>query len=337
LKYKSLFINVLKISFVIILLTWLVWSGKLDFRQLGILIQRPDILVANIFIWLFCFLFLGAFRWYLLLRGQGLYLNFAQVVRLQLIGFFFNTAIPGAVGGDIIKAVYVIRGLQSDRKTPAMLTILLDRIIGLTALFFLGSVAIVLNLDFFMSRAILYPLVFFVLGGSVAIALVLTFVLFVPDRFDFFSKISKLNYPGIMTFAGIYDAIKVYKNKPMVILQTVLIGMVIQISSVTYACFLTEAMTGVFPQFLKFMAIFTVGVMTTALPLAPGGLGVGHVAFDKLFHLIDLSGGANVFNVMVLVQLILNLTGFIPYLYFKVQNLAPVENMPLNSGSSQLS
>jgi hypothetical protein len=57
--------------------------------------------------------------------------------------------------------------------------------------------------------------------------------------------------------------------------------------------------------------------MTTALPLAPGGLGVGHVAFDKLFAMVGLQGGANVFNVMVLTQLALNLLGVFPYLLYR--------------------
>jgi uncharacterized membrane protein YbhN (UPF0104 family) len=63
--------------------------------------------------------------------------------------------------------------------------------------------------------------------------------------------------------------------------------------------------------------IFPFGTLATAIPLAPGGLGVGHAVFDKLFHLVGLPGGANVFNIYVLSQLVLNLLGFIPYLYVK--------------------
>jgi hypothetical protein len=57
--------------------------------------------------------------------------------------------------------------------------------------------------------------------------------------------------------------------------------------------------------------------MTTALPLAPGGLGLGHVAFERLFTMVGLTGGANIFNVMVLGQLSLNLLGVIPYLLYR--------------------
>jgi hypothetical protein len=65
--------------------------------------------------------------------------------------------------------------------------------------------------------------------------------------------------------------------------------------------------------------IFPFGILVTAIPLAPGGLGVGHAAFDKLFSLVGLPGGANVFNVYVLSQLFLNLLGIFPYLSLKTK------------------
>jgi uncharacterized membrane protein YbhN (UPF0104 family) len=67
--------------------------------------------------------------------------------------------------------------------------------------------------------------------------------------------------------------------------------------------------------------IFPFGILVTALPLAPGGLGVGHAAFDRLFSMVGLPGGANVFNVYVLTQLVLNLLGVFPYLYMKSDHL----------------
>ena len=309
---------------MIVLLTWLIWSGKLDFKQLNILYERPEILVANILLWLMGSLLLGGFRWYLLLKGQGLIISYYQVLRLQLIGFFFNTAIPGAVGGDIIKAIYVIKGLQSDRKTPAMLTILLDRVFGLCALFLLGAAAVISQMSLILSNPLLFPIAAFVFAGSALIILGITWVLFISDKFPIIKNIHIPNFPGSSIFIGVYHAIRVYKSCPRYIFFAILLGIVMQYCAATYAFFLTEALTGNFPNFGSFMAIFTVGVMTTALPLAPGGLGVGHIAFEKLYLLIGLTNGANVFNIMVLVQLLLNLLGLIPYLNFKSLNIPQI-------------
>ncbi len=84
-------------------------------------------------------------RWNILLRVQGIHLHPWEVIRLTMIGVFFNLAIPGAVGGDLIKMGYVARQTPGKR-TEAILTILLDRIIGLLALFMVAAVMVLASL-----------------------------------------------------------------------------------------------------------------------------------------------------------------------------------------------
>ena len=43
------------------------------------------------------------------LRAIGVRLSFWNAHRLTFIGFFFNNVVPGATGGDVVKAVYVAR------------------------------------------------------------------------------------------------------------------------------------------------------------------------------------------------------------------------------------
>jgi len=85
-------------------------------------------------------------RWGVLLRVQGIHLPAWELVRLTMIGVFFNMAIPGAVGGDLVKMGYIAR-LAPGRRTEAVLTIMLDRIIGLLALFFVATVMVLLSLS----------------------------------------------------------------------------------------------------------------------------------------------------------------------------------------------
>lgn len=74
-------------------------------------------------------------RWYILVRAQDLPFDLASALRLGLVGFYWSTFLPGSVGGDIIKAVAVAR--EQDRRTVAVATVLLDRVIGLCGLFWL--------------------------------------------------------------------------------------------------------------------------------------------------------------------------------------------------------
>ena len=67
-----------------------------------------------------------------------------------MIGIFFNLIIPGTVGEDLCK-MYYISSHSSGKTTEAVLTVMLDRIIGLFGLFLVVFVAILFSLDFLNS------------------------------------------------------------------------------------------------------------------------------------------------------------------------------------------
>jgi len=86
---------------------------------------------------------LGAVRWRLLLRVQGIHITFLESLRLTYIGWFFNTWMPGATGGDFIKAYYIAK--QTHRKPEAVTVVFLDRVIGLVSLAMLGAIAVLIS------------------------------------------------------------------------------------------------------------------------------------------------------------------------------------------------
>ncbi|MCK4284533.1 MAG: flippase-like domain-containing protein, partial [Candidatus Brocadiae bacterium] len=86
---------------------------------------------------------LGAVRWRLLLRVQGIHITFLESLRLTYIGWFFNTWMPGATGGDFIKAYYIAK--QTHHKPEAVTVVFLDRVIGLVSLAMLGTIAVLIS------------------------------------------------------------------------------------------------------------------------------------------------------------------------------------------------
>jgi len=78
------------------------------------------------------------------LRTQDVPLPFRQTWGLTMIGMLFNVAIPGAVGGDLIKGYYITR-VAPGRKAQAATSIVMDRVAGLIGLFFLGAVGVLVN------------------------------------------------------------------------------------------------------------------------------------------------------------------------------------------------
>ena len=105
--------------------------------------SRVDLLAElnnSVWAWMILSIFLfgsaiGAsfLRWHILLAAQGIELSAISIGRLGMIGLFFNCVVPGAVGGDVMKIVYISQ--HTGKKTAeAALTILIDRVIGLIGL-----------------------------------------------------------------------------------------------------------------------------------------------------------------------------------------------------------
>ncbi len=78
-------------------------------------------------------------RWYLLVRVIDSRFTLRAAVLLGFIGNVFNLLIPGAVGGDLIKAAYLAQ--MRVKKTQAIASMVIDRIIGLLGLFMLATIA----------------------------------------------------------------------------------------------------------------------------------------------------------------------------------------------------
>jgi uncharacterized protein (TIRG00374 family) len=315
---KKVLINTAKVGLVGILLYWLATTGRLEFSELRILLDKPYIFCAAIGLWLFGSLIIGSLRWNLLLRGLGIQMPLLRAMRLQLIGFFFNTAMPGAVGGDVIKGMYVLKEKTATSKTNALLTIIIDRIIGLVAVFAVAAVAIVYRFDFVRGNAGLMTLSLLIAVGVVVIFIVAIFCLteIFSERDPFLFILSK-KFPGFGIARKIYAALILFRKDPGTIGKAFLLSIAAQFSSLLYGYLLATSLSDKAVDIMIYAVIHPIGILTTALPLAPGGLGIGHIAFEKLFVMAKIDGGANVFNVMVLSQLALNLFGIIPYMLHK--------------------
>ncbi len=108
-----------------------VFRHRLDLRLLGlgILIYQISLLISYV-------------RWYLLVRVIEPRFKIRDTMLLGCIGYVFGLVIPGPVGGDFIKAAYLAR--MHIRRTQAIASMLIDRILGLLGLFGLAAAAGVL-------------------------------------------------------------------------------------------------------------------------------------------------------------------------------------------------
>jgi len=105
-----------------------VFSRPLDLRLLALAVAIYFVGMVSTFV-----------RWFCLVRVIEPKFRFSATMLLGLIGMVFNLVIPGAVGGDLIKAAYLVR--MRIRKTQAVASMVIDRIVGLLGLFILAAIA----------------------------------------------------------------------------------------------------------------------------------------------------------------------------------------------------
>lgn len=94
----------------------------------------------------FCHMLAAAWRWGLLARILGVRLGHVETISLTMQGYFFSLVIPGgAIGGDVVKMGVLSKRTPAGAKFEGIFTILMDRIIGMIALFSMALILIPLN------------------------------------------------------------------------------------------------------------------------------------------------------------------------------------------------
>ena len=84
---------------------------------------------------------IGGIRWQYLLYVQDIRLPWWRVLALMIIGVFFNVVAPGGTGGDLVKTFYLMKETPGKR-TLALLSVIMDRILGLLSVVILAAIFI---------------------------------------------------------------------------------------------------------------------------------------------------------------------------------------------------
>ena len=77
-------------------------------------------------------------RWHMLLEALDIRMGQGRSFVLNMVGSFYNSFMPGSTGGDLIKAYYASK--HTPHRARAVMTVIIDRMLGLLALIILGGV-----------------------------------------------------------------------------------------------------------------------------------------------------------------------------------------------------
>ncbi len=322
-KALSLFLNLTKFAITFGILAFLYSKGMLDFSRVKKVFTNPPIVIAAFSI-MFSTTLASVLRWQALVVAQGLKISLREATRLTMIGVFFNTAIPGAVSGDVLTGYYVVRQQPNKKgRIKAFTTLLMDRILGLSALIFVSFSAMVLNFSRITHSNSLKSLSGFI---ALLFAGVLLFYFFVLVSFPITKKLIAILHqiPIFGEYIGrTFESFKSYEASKGVIAKGLLISVAIHCSIIGVFILISKSLggfEGVHVQDFFFLVPF--GLLVTAIPLAPAGLGTGHAAFLILFQRVGNNFGADLFTAFVSFQVMISLIGGLFYLKYREQHLS---------------
>lgn len=242
-----------------------------------------------------CQMVVGA-RWWLLLRAQSISIGFWAAVRLYFLGWFYNNFMPGSVGGDLLRAWYVTK--HTDKKFEAVLSVFVDRVIGLLstltiavffyALFLRGKGKAV---TFGSSGSLLNAISeyrWIIICVVVALATVFGGLLLYKRSRVILGRVwSYIYLYGARMIKKLTNAVVIYCRSPMTILAVFGLTVFLQITQITGFWILGQNM-GIDVSVKYYYVFFTLTWVFGAVPVSIGGAVVVEGLLAYLF--IEFAG-----------------------------------------------
>jgi len=217
-------------------------------------------------------------RWQLLLKARQMVVPWLKVLRLVMVGMFFNICMPGTTGGDVVKAYYA--AAKSDRRTDAVMSVVVDRVLGLLGLILLAGIVGLFMLSDPVARAV--TIYIWLFAGIGAVGATVYFSGRLRRRLGLNWLIAHL--PGRGFLQKIDAAAVAYRHHPGVLVFGLVISMVNH-TVLAGATALAGYALGLETPLGVLMTVLPVVIFSAALPISYQGFGVmEYLAIEMLLE-----------------------------------------------------
>ncbi len=314
-----------KLAFTGALLTWLVRKGALDMRALGVFLDNKPLLLLNIIVFCTASVLIATVRWRMLVSLSGARVGFWRSVSLQLVSLFFNVVIPGNVGGDVLKALYVARDEPEERRAGLLLVAFVERVVGLAGLITVGLIVVLVRGRTLWQDELFRPLISLVL--LLGAGFVVGPAVFVLVMRSYGARLEALTAGSTSRLAlltqKVIASFRLVSARPALLLASLGLSMALHGTNMLFFMLLAAVVGHQEVTLGAIATIYPIGLLSLMLPVSAAGMGVGHMAFEKLFAAVSLQHGADVFNVFFFGQIAPCVLGVIPYLSLRAKAPLP--------------
>jgi uncharacterized protein (TIRG00374 family) len=252
---------------------------------------------------------LGVIRWRWILHVQGLEVKLPRLFSISFIGLFFNAFMLGSTGGDVIKAWYVAHETHH-KKAEAVATVVVDRLIGLLALFVITLImmAIFYRRVFEDRKLIWFSVVTLAVVVSTVLATIVGLWRGFADKFPGLRAWLK-RMPRYDTLRRMVDAYRVYASHPAVLAKTMLISFGIHFFSMLSIVCVGYGLGVHSAKLVDYYLYLPIINSVTAVPITISGFGVREGMYIKMFREV---------GVQEPVALVMSLLGYLAALFWSI-------------------
>jgi len=257
-------------------------------------------------------------RWCILVRCQGIELTMLEAIRLGAICFLLSFVSAGSVGGDLFKAIFLARR-RPGKRVAAVASVLVDRGAGLYALVLLVAIALIFtnptdggDSEFGLTQikwmtGILFGigtvgLMFLVLGGR-----------WVDRLIQIGSKLSVVG--PIIGHVG--PPLRMFHSHSLAFGASILMSLGVHGMLALSVFLIARALYVDPPTMAEHFVIVPIGMLVSALPITPAGIGLFEAAIESMYQVIPESpttaSGTLVALVFEFVKVIMAIAGTIFY------------------------
>lgn len=225
-------------------------------------------------------------RWYLLVRGQGFAFRMRDAIRYGFVGLVMSYVSIGTAGGDLFKAFLLAKD-QTSRRSVAVATVLLDRILGLLALFIVGVVATLLPHDFPDSPEV-QANTLILWGGTLAGLTGLGFLLLpATTRWGWVQRLPNLPIVGHI-IGELIHGVRLYQSQPLTLIAALGLSLVGHAGLITGFYFCAQCMQQPWiPNLTAHFYFMPNAELFGVLSMTPAGIGALEWAVKTAYVLLN--------------------------------------------------
>jgi uncharacterized protein (TIRG00374 family) len=292
--------------FTVAILIWLFHSpekraqmaeafGKAD--QTWLLIGLPVALVGEV---------ANIVRWQILMRVQGMFMSWRRAIMLFFVGLFFNLFMPGYTGGDFARLYYLMREFPNKKK-EAILTVVMDRLIGVAALVLTAVLTTTLRWQW-LQRTPQATVLLWVLIGMLIGFVLLTAGSFAVTGFRLLNRLPE-HFPFRERLVETSEAYHLFARSKKSLLYAFLLSFPVLFSFYgSFYCTAKALRAGV--SLLDMCSIMPIVTSIISLPITPSGIGFRESLLEILLN--DLC------DVPYQIGVLISLLGFAYFVLFGI-------------------